>query len=113
MKILIVDDEQLARERLHDLLQDATQDIELRLAEDGLACLDIARNEHIDIVLLDIRMPGMDGLETAYHLARLELGICSARRSPPIWFRIRISAWGRWSITAVSATTWTAARSTK
>ena len=72
MKILIVDDEQLARERLHDLLQDATQDLELRQAENGLACLDIARNEHIDIVLLDIRMPGMDGLETAYHLARLE-----------------------------------------
>ncbi len=72
MKILIVDDEQLARERLHDLLQDAPRDIELRQAENGLACLDIAIHEQIDIILLDIRMPGMDGLETASHLARLE-----------------------------------------
>ena len=72
MKILIVDDEKLARERLKDLLEDAGEGAELLQAENGLACLDIAKKENIDVILLDIRMPGMDGLETAYHLAALE-----------------------------------------
>jgi two-component system, LytTR family, response regulator AlgR len=72
LRILIVDDEQLARERLKDLLEDAGQGTDLLQAENGLACLDIAKKENIDVILLDIRMPGMDGLETAYHLAALQ-----------------------------------------
>jgi two-component system response regulator AlgR len=72
MKILIVDDEQLARERLKDLLEEATRDYEILEAENGIACLRIARKESVDIILLDIRMPDMDGLETAFHLASLE-----------------------------------------
>ncbi len=41
-------------------------------AENGLACLEITKQERVDTILLDIRMPGMDGLETAWHLAALE-----------------------------------------
>ena len=72
MKILIVDDEKLARERLRDLIGDIEKEVELLEAENGVECLAITNRESIDIVLLDIRMPGMDGLETAYHLAALQ-----------------------------------------
>ena len=72
MKILIVDDEQPARARLHDLIQQGGGGHVLLEAENGLAALQLARNERPDAVLLDIRMPGMDGLETADHLSRLD-----------------------------------------
>ena len=72
MKIVIVDDEQLARQRLSDLITDSGKEVELFEAENGINCLQIVNQESIDVVLLDIRMPGMDGLETAYHLAALQ-----------------------------------------
>jgi two-component system, LytTR family, response regulator AlgR len=72
MKILIVDDEKLARERLRDLIGDIEGEVEFLEADNGVDCLALANKESIDIILLDIRMPGMDGLETAYHLAALQ-----------------------------------------
>ncbi len=72
MKILIVDDEQLARSRLIDLINDTGKEVSLLEADNGIDCLEVASKESVDIVLLDIRMPGMDGLETAYHLAALK-----------------------------------------
>lgn len=73
MKILIVDDEQPARERLKNLIQDLGNAAdELLEAETGIEALGVAHARHPDTVLLDIRMPGMDGLETAWHLARLD-----------------------------------------
>ncbi len=68
MRVIVVDDEQLARERLRQLLDD----------EDGYECVGEAGNGRDavalcnklqpDIVLLDIRMPGLGGIETAHHL---------------------------------------------
>jgi two-component system, LytTR family, response regulator AlgR len=72
MKVLIVDDEHLARERLKDLIGDIDDKVEFFEADNGKDCLTISNKESINIVLLDIRMPGMDGLETAYHLAALQ-----------------------------------------
>ena len=72
MKILIVDDESLARERLKDLLTEIDPEQQLLEADNGLAALAVCERESPEIVLLDIRMPVMDGLETAYHLAALE-----------------------------------------
>ena len=69
MKILIVDDEPLARERLAALLRDCDNVEIAGEAGDGRAALEAAARLHPDVVLLDIRMPLMDGLEAARHFA--------------------------------------------
>ena len=72
MKILIVDDEPLARERLQRHLQELDSGYETIQAENGLVALEQSEQHLPDIVLLDIRMPGMDGIETASKLSELE-----------------------------------------
>lgn len=72
MKILIVDDEQLARERLQRHIQEIDSQFEVLQAENGLAALEQSEQHQPDIVLLDIRMPGMDGIEAANRLAGLD-----------------------------------------
>lgn len=68
MKYLIVDDEPLARERLRRMLVARADCSAVSEAGNGLEAL--ARNaaDAADVVLMDIRMPGMDGLEAAQHL---------------------------------------------
>jgi two-component system, LytTR family, response regulator AlgR len=71
-RILIADDEAPARSRLRDLLDDCRPDFPLALvdeARNGREVLEIVSREPVDIVLLDIRMPEMDGMEAARHLA--------------------------------------------
>ncbi len=70
-KLLIVDDEPLARARLRAQLAELAADAVIGEASTGLQALELVQAWHPDIVLLDIRMPGMDGLETARHLLRL------------------------------------------
>lgn len=72
MKVVIADDEPLARERLRALL--AAQDGVELVAEvgDGHAALHAAAEHSADLVLLDIAMPGIDGLEAARHLAAFD-----------------------------------------
>ena len=72
MKILIVDDEKLARERLVSLLFELDNHFSISQAEHGVDALSLISNESPELVLLDIRMPIMDGLEVAHHLAGLE-----------------------------------------
>ena len=72
MKILIVDDEPLARERLQRHLQEIDSDCEITEAENGFIALEQCERHNPDLVLLDIRMPGMDGIETAGKLSKLE-----------------------------------------
>ena len=72
MKVVIADDEPLARERLRALLA-AHDDIEVVAeAGDGRAALQACAEHEPDLVLLDIAMPGIDGLEAARHLAAFE-----------------------------------------
>lgn len=72
MKIVIADDEPLARERLRHLLADAADVDVVAEAGDGLAVLHACAEHDPDLVLLDIAMPGMDGLEVVRHLAAFE-----------------------------------------
>jgi two-component system response regulator AlgR len=72
MKVVIVDDEPLARERLRELLT-AQPGVEVVAeAGDGHAALHACAEHNPDLVLLDIAMPGIDGLEAARHLAAFE-----------------------------------------
>lgn len=59
-KILIIDDERNTRVGLAQVLSDK---YEVLLAEDALKGLHLLKEQPIDIVLTDLRMPGMDGME--------------------------------------------------
>jgi len=72
VKILIVDDEAPARDRLRRLLEDSGEHVVAGEAADGQKALAIAANIQPEVVLLDIRMPGIDGIETARHLNNLD-----------------------------------------
>ena len=72
MNIVIVDDEPLARARLRELLADQPGTRVVAEAGDGHAALHACAEHSPDLVLLDIVMPGIDGLETARHLAAFE-----------------------------------------
>ncbi|MEM0954062.1 MAG: LytTR family DNA-binding domain-containing protein [Pseudomonadota bacterium] len=71
MKILLVDDEPLARERLLRLLQKVRPTAELAEAGNGRQALEHIATWQPELVLLDIRMPGMDGIEVASALQAL------------------------------------------
>ena len=71
MNVLIVDDEVLARQRLRNMLEGLHQHDTISEADDGEKALQKTQAMNPDIVLLDIRMPGMDGIETAQYLNKL------------------------------------------
>jgi two-component system response regulator AlgR len=72
MKVVIADDEPLARERLRSLLAEHAGIEVVGEADNGLAALQACAEHRPDLVLLDIAMPGVDGLEAARHLAAFE-----------------------------------------
>ncbi|MFI4879693.1 MAG: LytR/AlgR family response regulator transcription factor [Steroidobacterales bacterium] len=72
LKVLIVDDESPARERLRSLLAEITDVEVIGEAANGHEALKATSELNPDVVLLDVRMPGMDGLEAARHLNVLE-----------------------------------------
>jgi len=71
-KILVVEDELTLMETLKYNLE--RQGYQVHSADNGLAALEIARREHPDLILLDIMLPGLDGLEVC-RILRQEMNI--------------------------------------
>lgn len=67
IRVFIADDESLARERIRRLLADSPYDV-CGEADNGQSAINSVKTLQPDIVLLDIRMPGLDGLEAASQL---------------------------------------------
>ena len=67
--ILVVDDDEGLRESFRLILDD---DYELLEAPDGARALDVIRATHVDLVLLDVRLPGMDGVEVLERLKAID-----------------------------------------
>jgi len=65
ISVLIVDDERLIRAGFRAILESESDLTVIGEAGDGLDAIDLARKRAPDVVLLDIRMPGMDGLTAA------------------------------------------------
>jgi two-component system response regulator AlgR len=69
IRVLICDDEPLARDRLRRMLEKVPATLCVGEAENGQALLQQVPQVHPDLILLDIRMPGMDGLQVASRLS--------------------------------------------
>jgi two-component system, LytTR family, response regulator AlgR len=75
LKVFIVDDETPARERLKELLGDIAAEVPTSVvgeARHGVEAVELIPGSDAQVVLLDIKMPGMGGLEVARHLGGLE-----------------------------------------
>ena len=92
INILVVDDEELARERIKKLLKDNDEYKVCAEAENGAEALMMVERFQPDVVLLDISMPVMDGLEVAKHLSGID--------SPPAV--IFTTAFGEYALEAFS-----------
>src|SRR5688500_12494275 len=63
LRVVIVDDELLARQRIEDLLAKEENVVVAGTASDGTSAIDAIRELHPDLVFLDVQMPGKSGLE--------------------------------------------------
>ena len=71
-KVLLVDDEPLARERLRRLLGELNGYLVVGEVSGGEAAIEYVGSHEVDILLLDISMPGLSGMEVARYLAHLQ-----------------------------------------
>lgn len=69
-KVLVIDDERSIRNTLKEILEFEKYQVEL--AEDGFKALDLLKNTDYDVVLCDIKMPGMDGIEVLQKVEELQ-----------------------------------------
>ncbi|NGZ75021.1 response regulator [Saccharibacillus alkalitolerans] len=64
-RLLIVDDEQVGREGLQAILQKSFPELAIEQAKNGRMAVELADSFRPDLILMDIKMPGMDGLQAA------------------------------------------------
>ena len=72
MKILIVDDEAMTRRMAQMILEKAGNDC--LMADSGMAALEILKQEKVDLVLMDVEMPQMSGLQTLEEIRKSDWG---------------------------------------
>ncbi|MES7732938.1 response regulator, partial [Cutibacterium acnes] len=71
IRLIIADDEAPARNRLRDLLSEIADVVIVAEAHNGKEAIALAETHQADLLLLDIRMPLMDGIEAAQHAQKL------------------------------------------
>jgi DNA-binding NarL/FixJ family response regulator len=69
LRVLIVDDHPLMRAGIRTLLEKTVRNVDILEAVDGLDALELATQTHPDIVLMDISMPGLNGIDAARRVA--------------------------------------------
>lgn len=69
MKVLVVDDEKLIREVIIEYLKQ--ENYEYLEADNGMSAIELVKNNDIDIVVMDIMMPKMDGFETSKEIKKI------------------------------------------
>lgn len=72
IKVLIVDDEKIVRDFFKRLL--TLLNMEVVDAEDGYKAVELVKKEKFDLFFIDVRMPGMDGLETYREIRKIDPG---------------------------------------
>lgn len=70
IRVLIVDDHQIVREGLHTLFAEEADFEVAGSASDGFTAIALAQETHPDVVLIDLVMPGMDGIEAIRHILK-------------------------------------------
>ena len=68
-KILLVDDDDALRQSLSEQLQ-LHEEFETTIAENGTAALEVCKDDHFDLIILDVGLPNIDGLEVCRRLRR-------------------------------------------
>ena len=94
LKVFIADDEEPARERLKTLLGDIAPQVPTQVvgeARNGVEAIELLPPSGAQVLLLDIQMPGMGGLEVARHLA----AAASSRRASSSSPRTIATRWRR------------------
>ncbi len=69
-KILVVDDEAIQRDIVRDILED--QGYEVVASGNGVEGLEYIKTSPVDVILTDLRMPGMDGVELLQHIKEFD-----------------------------------------
>jgi len=92
-KILIVDDEKIFLHSLLDCLTTSNYKFHTLIAENGHKALSVLKSEDVDLVVTDLKMPGMDGFEFISHIRKSHPGIpvivMSAYLNPDVERRLR------------------------
>ncbi|MCF8039352.1 MAG: response regulator [Desulfohalobiaceae bacterium] len=70
-RILLVDDEKVFTANMSRLLE--TRDYEVMVADSGDQAIQILKNHNFDVIVLDLKMPGMDGIATLKEIKKLGL----------------------------------------
>lgn len=69
IKVILVDDHRIIRSGLRSLLEDESSISIVGEAEDGLQLISLLQTTAVDVVVMDIKMPGMDGFDATQHIS--------------------------------------------